>query len=155
MIDAVTTTRIRMDYYQSDDQHTLMITPEEADQFWDWFQNNVVAMAVNGAAVIQNNALYAAGECFHNAQTEAEQNGSRYAEGFMVVNGRHYLHAFNLIGGQAADVTVNSHRDTFRQDNGTLPDQYYGLEIPQDFINAPGNTCLLRRYFLAAMNPAP
>ncbi|WP_169316167.1 hypothetical protein [Mucilaginibacter paludis] len=143
-----------MDYYQSDDQHTLMITPDEADQFWDWFQNNAVAMQVDGAAGIQN-SLYVVGECFHNAQTEAVQNGSRYAEGFMVVNGHNYLHAFNLIGGQAADVTVNSHPDTFRQDNGALPNQYYGLEIPQDFIGAPGNICLLRRYFLAAMNPAP
>ena len=112
-------------------------------------------MPVDGAGGIQNHALYAAGECFRNAQTEALQNGSRYAEGFMMVNGHHYLHAFNLIGGLVTDVTANSHPDTFRQDNGTLPDRYYGLEIPQDFIDAPGNSCLLRRYFLAAIHPAP
>lgn len=154
MIDAATVIRIRMDYYQSDDQNTLMTTPDEADQFWDWFQNNAVAMPIDGAGGIQNHARYAAGECFRNAQTEALQNGSRYAEGFIVVNAHNYSHAFNVIGGRVTDVTANSHLDTFRQANGMLPDQYYGVEIPQNFIDVPSNTCLLRRYFLPCIHPA-
>lgn len=154
MISIETETQIRTDYYQSDDQNTLMITADEAENFWTWFQQNAIPMQSIVAAQAAVNEHYGPGECFHNAQTEALLHGIPYYEGFFVVNQHNYLHAYNGINGQALDVTAINNRNIFRQANGEMPVRYYGIEIPHGFINGNcSNACLLRQYFLFVTNP--
>jgi len=126
------------DYNSSPDNNQLSIADTEIEKFWNWFMKNAEKYDVsknNDESLIGEHNI--AGRCFGNSQNIALKNNKSYHEGFMKSKMGFVLHAFNTNENKVEDYTALSNKDKkeFIDDNGNLPTEYYGVKIPNDFID--------------------
>lgn len=139
--------QIKYDFYSGADTQTFDIPSE--DPFWNWFKNNanqyLPCMDCDSRYPVDQNM---AGNCFGNSQRFAVAEGLVYCEGFMHVGNYYYFHGFNLSDGCVLDCTVHNNQNQFIVATGRLPNEYYGVVIPEtlyennltdDNINNPIN----------------
>jgi hypothetical protein len=73
-------------------------------------------------------------KCFGNSQYLHLIHGIDYFEGFFKVKGSFIFHGFSLIGSNVIDITVLTNQADFLDHNQNLPFEYFGINIPSEFI---------------------
>jgi hypothetical protein len=139
--------QIKYDFYTGADTQTFDILID--DPFWEWFMNNANQyMPCQDCDALYPEDQNMAGNCFGNSQRFAVREGVEYCEGFMRVRNCFIFHGFNLFDDCVLDCTLHSNQNQFIDDNGLLPNVYYGVVIPNnlyennmtdDCINNPIN----------------
>jgi len=74
------------------------------------------------------------GRCFGNSQAITLSENIDYFEGFMKCNDNFILHGFNVYNNEVIDYTVNSNKCKFKDRDGNLPSEYYGIKINKNII---------------------
>jgi len=130
-------TGIKTDFYTSPDSDTLKIPSDSG--FWLWFRDNSERIPLGSKEItIEDHELYKSGNCMGNSQNYAICQELDYYEGFVETHNGLSLHGFTVSAGNVVDVTVLCNKSNFRDLNGNLPNNYYGIQIPLDFVK--GNT---------------
>jgi len=113
------------------------IPVERNDPFWTWFQENAEVFFVNPAYNIhETDENMHSGNCFGNSQSNSVRSHKDYAEGFVTAGYELIFHGFNINeNNQVEDITVQNNLANFTDNYNNLPDEYYGIIIPQEYLN--------------------
>lgn len=122
-------------FYSGSDTQTLVLRQSEKSNFWKWFASNVRKFSVSNYPDLNfiNDSNFAGG-CFGNSQIIAFKSEKEYCEGFAKVKGNFIFHGFNISNNEVEDYTVLNNKEIFYDMNGDLPNIYYGIKIPKEFI---------------------
>ncbi len=132
--------KIKNDFWSSPDNELLDLKDSELVKFLEWFESNANKFEIsNNPNKKLINKSNIPGRCFGNSQIISINNPQEYSEGFIKVKGTYNLHGFNIKDNTVEDYTVLSNPEVFKDDNGNLPTEYYGILIPKDFITKHNN----------------
>jgi len=127
--------QIMFDFHAGPDNQNLHFTRHEINDFWNWFGAEAINYEIsNDPNYNLINSSNRPGRCFGNAQVIAINNNKSYCEGFANMQGSFNLHGFNLYNEMVEDYTVLSNQGDYRDSEGRLPSEYYGILIPNEFI---------------------
>jgi len=127
--------KIRLDFWTSPDNELLELNNSERAGFLEWFEktaNKIWTSSNPDKRLISDSNI--TGRCFGNSQIIAINNPQEYCEGFMKCKDGYNLHGFNFANNAVEDYTVLSNPNDFKDNNGNLPSEYYGILIPKEFI---------------------
>jgi hypothetical protein len=141
------------------DNQLLGLSEEEMVLFWNWFRENAVNYEISDnldkELIGKENVV--AGRCFGNSQEIAIEENKNYCEGFMKSKDGFIMHGYNIDKNLVEDYTVKSYVPEFTDINGNLPSEYYGIIIPNAFVEKLNgenlkngkfeNSCLIAQYF--------
>ncbi len=128
----------------------------ETKVFWEWFKENAAEYNVSQIVFDFKESKCIIGNCYDNAQVNALKFGLDYCEGVFLtgMSSSLILHGFNIKDGRVIDLTITENADEFLHQEQSLPDVYFGVVIPGNFIKAkskeasfPKNNPLLVKYF--------
>ena len=127
--------KIKQDFWTSPYNELLDLTESESNQFLEWFGNTVNKFEISNKPdekLINDSNI--PGRCFGNSQIISINNPQEYYEGFVKSKDGFNLHGFNIKNKTVEDYTVLSNPNNFKDSNGNLPSEYYGIMIPKNFI---------------------
>lgn len=119
----------------------LVIPEADKESFWNWFQNNALAMGTVPLDSLEETQFR--GICFDIGQKIQKSKSIDYCEGFLLLGDEPVYHGYNLKDNKVLDYTAKKHLMDYKKMNlNKLPSEYYGVIIPKDFIEAENSEFL-------------